>query len=120
MFSVGMSSYPNSFFTITSMVVGIPTGIKIFNWLGTIWGGRIIFKTPMLFCLGFLFQFLVAGLTGRISLRGPAPGARENPGARAHPAARLGLLLAGTARRQGLGPPHPLSHHTAREPGSQG
>jgi cytochrome c oxidase subunit 1 len=64
MFTVGMNSYANSFFTITSMAVGIPTGIKIFNWLGTMWGGQILFKTPMLFCLGFLFQFLIAGLTG--------------------------------------------------------
>ena len=46
------------------MAVGIPTGIKIFNWLGTLWGGKIRFATPMLFCLAFLFQFLVAGLTG--------------------------------------------------------
>ncbi|HKE27677.1 MAG TPA: cytochrome c oxidase subunit I [Bryobacteraceae bacterium] len=63
-FTIGMNSYANSFFTITSMTVGIPTGIKIFNWLGTMWGGRIQFKTAMLFCLGFLFQFLIAGLTG--------------------------------------------------------
>ena len=64
MFTVGMNSYANGFFTITSMVVGIPTGIKIFNWLGTMWGGRIQFKTAMLFCIAFLFQFLIAGLTG--------------------------------------------------------
>jgi cytochrome c oxidase subunit 1 len=64
MFTVGMSAYGNSFFVFTTMVVGIPTGIKIFNWLGTMWGGKIIFKTPMLFCIAFLFQFLVAGLTG--------------------------------------------------------
>jgi cytochrome c oxidase subunit I len=64
MFSVGMNSYANSFFTITTMAVGVPTGIKIFNWLGTMWGGRIVFKTPMLFAIGFLFQFLIAGLTG--------------------------------------------------------
>ena len=64
MFTVGMSSYANSFFTITTMAVGVPTGIKIFNWLGTMWGGKIQFKTPMLFCIGFLFQFLIAGLTG--------------------------------------------------------
>jgi cytochrome c oxidase subunit 1 len=64
MFSVGMNSYANGFFTITSMLVGIPTGIKIFNWLGTMWGGKIQFKTAMLFCIGFLFQFLIAGLTG--------------------------------------------------------
>jgi cytochrome c oxidase subunit 1 len=59
-----MPSYSNAFFTITSMIVGVPTGIKIFNWLGTMWGGKLIFKTPMLFCIGFLFQFLIAGLTG--------------------------------------------------------
>src|SRR5271157_4937488 len=64
MFTVGMSSYGNTFFALTTMVIAIPTGIKIFNWLGTMWGGRLIFKTPMLFCLGFLFQFLIAGLTG--------------------------------------------------------
>jgi cytochrome c oxidase subunit 1 len=64
MFTVGMSAYGNSFFVLTTMIVGIPTGIKIFNWLGTMWGGKIIFKTPMLFCVAFLFQFLVAGLTG--------------------------------------------------------
>jgi cytochrome c oxidase subunit 1 len=59
-----MPSYANAFFAITSMVVGIPTGIKIFNWLGTMWGGRILLKTPMLFSIAFLFQFLIAGLTG--------------------------------------------------------
>jgi cytochrome c oxidase subunit 1 len=64
MFTIGMNSYANSFFAITTMVVGVPTGIKIFNWLGTMWGGKLIFKTPMLFCIGFLFQFLIAGLTG--------------------------------------------------------
>jgi len=70
-FTIGMSSYANAFFTITSMVVGIPTGIKIFNWLGTMWGGRIQFKTPMLFCIGFLFQFLIAGLTGIMQASAP-------------------------------------------------
>jgi cytochrome c oxidase subunit I len=64
MFTVGMNSYANSFFAITTMAVGIPTGIKIFNWIGTMWGGRIQFKVPMLFCIAFLFQFLIAGLTG--------------------------------------------------------
>ena len=64
MFTVGMSSTANTFFMMTTMVIAVPTGIKIFNWLATLWGGRIHFKTPMLFCLGFLFQFLIAGLTG--------------------------------------------------------
>jgi cytochrome c oxidase subunit 1 len=64
MFTVGMTSYANSFFTISTMAVGVPTGIKIFNWIGTMWGGKIQFKAPMLFCIAFLFQFLIAGLTG--------------------------------------------------------
>jgi cytochrome c oxidase subunit 1 len=64
MFTVGMTSVSNAFFTLSTMLVGVPTGIKIFNWIATLWGGRIRFATPMLFCLGFLFQFLIAGLTG--------------------------------------------------------
>jgi cytochrome c oxidase subunit I len=64
MYTVGMASYSNAFFVLTTMAVGIPTGIKIFNWLGTMWGGKIHYRTPMMFALGFLFQFLIAGLTG--------------------------------------------------------
>jgi cytochrome c oxidase subunit 1 len=64
MFTVGMTSVSNAFFTLSTMLVGVPTGIKIFNWVATLWGGRIRFTTPMLFCIGFLFQFLIAGLTG--------------------------------------------------------
>jgi cytochrome c oxidase subunit I len=64
MFTVGMASYANAFFVASTMAIAVPTGIKIFNWLGTMWGGKIVFKLPMLFCIGFLFQFLVAGLTG--------------------------------------------------------
>ena len=64
MFTVGMSAQSNTFFVFTTMAISVPTGIKIFNWLATMWGGKIIFKTPMLFAIGFLFQFLIAGLTG--------------------------------------------------------
>src|SRR5271167_984478 len=64
MFTVGMSSNANTFFVLSTMAIGVPTGIKIFNWLATMWGGKILFKTPMLFAIGFLFQFLIAGLTG--------------------------------------------------------
>jgi cytochrome c oxidase subunit 1 len=64
MFTVGMSSNANMFFVLSTMAIAVPTGIKIFNWLATMWGGRIEFKTPMLFCIAFLFQFLIAGLTG--------------------------------------------------------
>ena len=64
MFTVGMTSVGNTFFAVSTMLVAIPTGIKIFNWLGTMYGGKIRFDLPMIFCLGFLFQFLIAGLTG--------------------------------------------------------
>jgi cytochrome c oxidase subunit 1 len=64
MFTVGMDSNANTFFVLSTMAIAVPTGIKIFNWLATMWGGKIEFKTPMLFCVGFLFQFLIAGLTG--------------------------------------------------------
>ncbi len=64
MFTVGMSASGNTFFTVTTMIIAVPTGIKIFNWLGTMWGGKIEFRAPMLFAVAFLFQFLIAGLTG--------------------------------------------------------
>jgi cytochrome c oxidase subunit 1 len=66
MFTIGMTSVGNTFFVLSTMLVGIPTGIKIFNWVATMWGGKIRFATPMLFCTAFLFQFLIAGLTGII------------------------------------------------------
>ncbi|NRA02015.1 MAG: cytochrome c oxidase subunit I [Myxococcales bacterium] len=66
MFAVGLSRDLNIFFTGSTLLVAVPTGIKIFNWLGTIYGGKIRFDTPMLFCLAFLAQFVVAGLTGVI------------------------------------------------------
>ena len=64
MFTIGMTSTSNTFFAVSTMLVGIPTGIKIFNWIGTMWGGKLRFDTPMLFSVAFLFQFLIAGLTG--------------------------------------------------------
>ncbi len=64
MFTIGMSAGANTFFVLSTMAIAVPTGIKIFNWLATMWGGKIRYATPMLFCAGFLFQFLIAGLTG--------------------------------------------------------
>jgi cytochrome c oxidase subunit 1 len=71
MFTVGMGANVNIFFVISTMAIAVPTGIKIFNWLATIWGGKIEFATPMLFCIAFLFQFLIAGLTGVIMSAAP-------------------------------------------------
>jgi cytochrome c oxidase subunit I len=64
MFTVGLSTTANTFFMVATLVVGIPTGIKIFNWIGTMWGGKLRLATPMLFCIAFICQFLIAGLTG--------------------------------------------------------
>jgi cytochrome c oxidase subunit 1 len=64
MFAVGMPVGLDSFFMITSMVIAVPTGIKIFNWLATTWRGNIQFDTPMLFALGFIALFTMGGLSG--------------------------------------------------------
>ena len=64
MFTVGMSITQQSFFQVASMTIAVPTGIKIFSWLATMWGGSVQFKTPMLFACGFIFLFTVGGVTG--------------------------------------------------------
>ncbi len=62
MFTTGAVLLP--FFTGFSMLIAVPTGVKFFNWIGTMWGGSLVFPTPMLFALGFLFTFLLGGVTG--------------------------------------------------------
>jgi cytochrome c oxidase subunit 1 len=64
MFAVGMSRTLDLFFGISSLLVSIPTGIKFFNWLATMYGGRLSLASPMLFAIGFLSLFLIGGLTG--------------------------------------------------------
>ncbi len=64
MFTVGLGPAENTFFVLATMAISVPTGIKIFNWLATLWGGKIQFTVAMMFAIGFLFQFLIAGLTG--------------------------------------------------------
>src|SRR5438270_2486694 len=64
MFTVGMGRAMDLFFIITSMLIAIPTGVKVLNWSATMVGGSIRFSVPMLFCIAFLLQFLCAGLTG--------------------------------------------------------
>src|SRR4051794_26114827 len=64
MFAVGIASYLNVFFMITSMTIAVPTGVKIFNWLATLWRGNLSFDTPMLFALAFVGVFTIGGLSG--------------------------------------------------------
>ncbi|MEX2226357.1 MAG: cytochrome c oxidase subunit I [Dehalococcoidia bacterium] len=64
MYTVGLGSIANSAFGISTILIAVPTGVKIFNWMGTMWGGSISFKTPVMFCLGFITMFTIGGLTG--------------------------------------------------------
>ncbi|MGH8990868.1 MAG: cytochrome c oxidase subunit I, partial [Acidimicrobiia bacterium] len=64
MFAVGLGPVANTAFATSTILISVPTGIMIFNWLGTIWGGRMRFKTPMLFALGFIAMFTIGGLSG--------------------------------------------------------
>ncbi len=64
MYTVGLSANTTAYFVAATMVIAVPTGIKIFSWIATMWGGSIEFKTPMLFAMGMIFLFVIGGVTG--------------------------------------------------------
>ncbi|MGH2557150.1 MAG: cytochrome c oxidase subunit I [Actinomycetota bacterium] len=64
MFVVGLGPVANAAFALSTMFIAVPTGVKIFNWLATLWGGDIRFRTPLLFSLGFIAMFIIGGLSG--------------------------------------------------------
>src|SRR5678816_3063898 len=70
MFATGMGPIADTVFSLATMLIAIPTGVKIFNWLGTAWGGSLQMKTPMYFALGFIAMFIMGGLSGGHAQRG--------------------------------------------------
>lgn len=70
MFTTGMTANVKIYFTAATMVIAVPTGIKIFSWIATMWGGSISFKTPMMWAMGFIFMFTVGGVTGVVLANG--------------------------------------------------
>jgi cytochrome c oxidase subunit 1 len=72
MFSVGLGPVADSVFSASTMLIAVPTGVKIFNWIATMWGGRLEFKTPMLFAVGFIAMFIIGGLSGVMHASPPA------------------------------------------------
>ena len=78
MFTVGLGPVANAAFAVSTMAIAIPTGVKIFNWIGTLWGGSINIKTPLLFALGFIAMFIIGGLSGVMHASPPSDAQQQD------------------------------------------
>ena len=78
MFTVGLGPIANAAFSITTMLIAIPTGVKIFNWIATMWKGQVRFTSPMLFALGFISMFIIGGLSGMMHAVAPSDAQQQD------------------------------------------
>ena len=78
MFTVGLGPIANAAFSITTMAIAIPTGVKIFNWIATMWKGQIRFTAPMLFAIGFISMFIIGGLSGMMHAVAPSDAQQQD------------------------------------------
>ena len=72
MFTTGLGKLATAAFALTTMAIAVPTGVKIFNWIGTLWGGKLRITTPMIYALGFIWMFMMGGFTGIMHSAAPA------------------------------------------------
>jgi cytochrome c oxidase subunit 1 len=72
MFTTGLGTVATAAFAFATMAIAVPTGVKIFNWIGTLWGGRLAMRTPMMFALGFIWMFMIGGFSGVMHAAAPA------------------------------------------------
>jgi cytochrome c oxidase subunit 1 len=78
MFTTGMGTIATAAFSIATMAIAVPTGVKIFNWIGTLWGGRIVTRVPMMFALGFIWMFMIGGFSGIMHAAAPADAQQQD------------------------------------------
>ncbi|MBK8859292.1 MAG: cytochrome c oxidase subunit I [Opitutaceae bacterium] len=78
MFTTGMGTVATAAFSLATMAIAVPTGVKIFNWIGTLWGGHLMMRTPMMFALGFVWMFMMGGFSGVMHAAAPADAQQQD------------------------------------------
>ena len=78
MFTTGMGTMATAAFSLATMAIAVPTGVKIFNWIGTLWDGRLSMRTPMMFALGFVWMFMIGGFSGVMHSAAPADAQQQD------------------------------------------